>query len=215
VGTKKILPAGLFALVAILAVVAAVAFWLRPCERPTVKTAPARPGDAFPADKFKAAPVVEDDLTPWEKANPFHRKTRSEELLEGLPAGTEVYEFTVEEPGTERIWRSPEGDVYVEREGGIEEITAYRKPEPAAGFAFRPEVFGYVGRDAGAGSGVALARVKSFYAGPAAAYDRQGLSAGVAATWNVWRNVDVGGYGGKRLGADGWAGGAVVALAIQ
>lgn len=211
----RLLPGGLLALVALLAVAAAVAFWLRPCERPTVKTAPARPSDAFPADKFEAAVVVEDELTPWEKANPFHRKTRAEELLEGLPAGTEVYEFKVEEAGTERIWRSPEGDVYVEREGGVEEIKVYRKPEAAAGLAFRPELFGYVGGDVGAGGGVALVRVKSFYAGPAAAYDRQGLSAGVAATWNVWRNVDVGGYGGKRLGAEGWAGGAVVALAIQ
>ena len=111
--------------IAVLTVIisAAVLFWLRPWERPrTVSSS----GDieAFPADRFERVPVVEDGLTAFEEINPFHRATRAEELLSDFPVGTEVYEFEVKEPSSGRIWRSPEGSVFIDRGGSIMEITA-------------------------------------------------------------------------------------------
>jgi hypothetical protein len=204
------------AVLSIAAFIGAVLIWLRPWDRPGDLYAP---GDAefFPADRFNPVPVIEDDLTPFEKINPLHRKTRAEELLSDLPAGTEVYEFDVEEPCTERIWRSPEGDVFVERGGAITGIKAFRKPEPTAGFEWRPAVVGYGGLGAGPALTIGIIRVGGFHAGPAAAYDavRANVSAGAVVSYNIWRNVDVGTYAGKRLGREGWTGGLCVGLAVE
>jgi hypothetical protein len=191
--------------------------WLRPWERP--RAVPARTdADVFDAERFKPVPVIEDDITPFERVNPLHRKTRGEELLETFPTGTEVFEFTVDGPGTERIWRSPEGGVFIEREGGIAEIKAYRRPEPSTGFEFRPAFIGYAGAGAGPGLAVGLMRVKKLHVGPATTYDAvtKSVSVGGAATYNIWRNLDTGVYVGKRFGAlGGWSGGVSVAVALE
>ncbi|UCE27510.1 MAG: hypothetical protein JSW52_01790 [Candidatus Coatesbacteria bacterium] len=194
----------------------AVLFLLRPWDRPRTAYSSGDTGD-FPSDRFEPVPVIEDELTPFEKINPLHRATRAEKLLSNLPAGTEVYEFEVDEPSTGRIWRSPEGNVFVDRNGAITEITAYRKPEPTAGFEFRPAVIGYAGAGAGPGLAIDIVRVGKFHAGPAAAYDavRGTASAGASVSYNTWQNVDVGIYAGKRLGRDGWSGGFCVGLAVQ
>jgi hypothetical protein len=191
--------------------------WLRPCEKP--RTVPAR-ADAgvFDAERFQSVPVIEDDVTPFERINPLHRTTRGEELLAAFPAGTEFYEFKVERPGAERIWRSAKGGVFIERETGIVEISAYRKPEPPVGFEFRPAFIGYAGAGAGPGLAVGLVRVKKLHVGPAATYDAltKNVSAGTAVSYNIWRNLDTGIYVGKRFGArGGWSGGVSVAVALE
>lgn len=194
-----------------------VCIWLRPFEKP--RTVPARAdADVFDAERFQSVPVIEDDVTPFERINPLHRKTRGEELLEPFPAGTEVYEFTVERPGTERIWRSPGGRVLIERETGIVEVSVYRKPEPPVGFEFRPAFIVYAGAGAGPGLAIGLARVKKIHVGPAATYDAltESASVGGAVTYNIWRNLDTGIYAGKRFRASsGWSGGVSVAIALE
>lgn len=191
--------------------------WLRPREKP--QTVPVRAdADVFDAERFQSVPVIEDDVTPFERINPLHRTTRGEELLAAFPAGTEVYEFTLTRPGTERIWRSPGGGVFIERETGIAEISAYRKPEPPVGFEFRPAFIGYAGAGAGPGLAVGLVRVKKLHVGPATTYDAltKNASVGGAVTYNIWRNLDTGVYVGKRLGtSSGWSGGVSVAVALE
>jgi hypothetical protein len=196
---------------------ASVLLWLRPYEKS--RAVPARAdADVFDAERFQSVPVIEDELTPFDTMNPLHRKTRAEELLETFPAGTEVYEFKVERPGTERIWRSPGGRVFIERETGIVEIDAYRKPESSIGFEFRPAIIGYAGAGAGPGLAVGLARVKKIHVGPAATYDvlTKTASVGGTITYNIWQNLDTGIYAGKRFGARrGCSGGALVAIAMK
>jgi hypothetical protein len=169
----------------------------------------------FSSDEYVAVKVVEDDLTPFERLNPVRRRTRAEELLADKPAGTEVYEFEID--GTERIWRTPEGDIYIEKDSQITEITAYRKPLPTVGFEFRPKVMTTTDfSTVGIGAELDLLRLWHVHLGPGAGYnlDKTGW-VGAGGGYNVWKNVDVGGYGGKTLGAEGWNGGLSVGVAIE
>ncbi len=204
-----ILFAVLFSAFVIMVVIAALIF--RPWEMAFVHYG--QNAEPFTDDKYVAVKVIEDGLTPWEKLNPLHRWTRAEELLADKPAGTEVYEFETPE-GTERIWRTPEGDLYIEKDSEITEITAYRKPLPPLGFELRPVVGGYVGNGVGGIAGVDLIRVYAVHSGPRVAYDATGhaWSGGIGAGYNVWRNIDAGLYAGY---GEGMEFGGTLTIAIQ
>lgn len=169
----------------------------------------------FTSDKYVAVKVVEDDLTPFERINPLHRMTRAEELLHDKPAGTEVYEFEMD--GTERIWRTPEGDIYIEKDSEITEITAYRKPLPPAGFEFRPKVMATTDfSTVGIGAELDVVRLWKVHLGPGAGYNFNKTGwLGAGGGYNVVKNVDVGGYAGKTIGAEGWTSGVSVGVAIK
>jgi|GEM_PF-1790193 len=206
-----ILLAVLFTAGVAIAVIALLYF--RPWEFAVFKT-----GDyeaPFTEDKFEAVKVVEDDLTPFEKWNLLHPWTRAEELLHDKPAGTEVYEFEID--GTERIWRTPEGDIYIEKDSQITEITAYRKPLPTVGFELRPAIKATTDfSSVGVAAELDVVRLWDVHLGPGAGYniDKTGW-VGAGGGYNVWKNVDVGGYAGKTVGAEGWTGGLSVGLAIK
>lgn len=206
---KWILLAVLFSAFVIMVVIAALVF--RPWELAFVHYG--QNAEPFTDEKYTAVQVIEDDLTLWESFDPFHRTTRAEELLADKPTGTEVYEFDTPE-GTERIWRTPEGDLYIEKDSEITEITAYRKPLPPLGFEFRPVVGGYAGNGVGPVAGIDLIRVYTVHTGPRVAYDASGdeWSGGIGAGYNIVKNIDVGFYTGYGESIEF---GGTVTIAIQ
>jgi len=161
-------------------------------------------------------PVREERLTLAERLKPGRRRTRGEELLAAMPAGTEAYEVRTPGEAPVVIYRSPAGDVLVPPETRAE-VAAYRKLAPFAALEARPAAFAYADLGgAGAGGGVGLVRLGRVHLGAAAACDtRRTWSAGTLAAVNVWRNVDAGVYAGKALGRGGWRGGVAVALAVR
>ncbi len=159
-------------------------------------------------------PVVEDALTFTERLNPLHIRTEAEERTADLPPGTEVYVITDDEGEETVIYRTQAGYVYKEGEADVE---AYSTPAAFLAAEFRPKIMATTDfATAGIAAELDVVRVGSVHAGPAAGvyFDRTGwVGAGVG--YNAFRNVDVGGYGGKALGDEGWTGGISVGIAIE
>ncbi len=184
-------------------------------EHPRPAAAPPSPNasGAFPRERFKRVPVKEDRVPLTTRLRPGRKKTRAEELLAGMPAGTVVYEIKTA-PGDETlIYRSPTGEVFVPNETTAT-VSVYRKPAPLAAFEFRPGVFAWTDLTRlGGGLGVGVVRIGRVHAGPAASYDsRREFAVGAAAAYNVWRNVDAGVYGAKTMGKEGWRGGGLITV---
>jgi len=168
------------------------------------------PGDA------ELVPIIEDKVTITERLNPFHEYTHAEELTKDLLAGTEIYE--VEIPGRDPglIYRTPQGFIY---ELGDLSVTAYRTPTPLIVAEFRQKIFVGIGvskKAIGIGFELDMLRIWRVHIGPAVGYqfDKTGWI-GTGFGVNLWKNVDVGGYGGKIMGGKGWIGGVSVGIAIE
>jgi hypothetical protein len=160
--------------------------------------------------------VVEDRIPLRERLKPGRRKTRAEELLAGTPPGTEAYEVTGDEEEPTVIYRTPAGEVFVPNET-VATVRAYRRAAPFAELEVRLGVFAWTDLSRiGGGAAVNVVRLGRLHAGPAASYDSgRTLSFGLTAAYNVWRNVDVGAYGGKAVGKEGWRGGVMVGVGIR
>jgi len=171
---------------------------------------PPPPADVGIPEDAEPVSVIKDSLTTAEKLNPFHIETRAEELTKDLPAGTEVYEVQ----GSGLIYRTPDGFIY---ETGDLDVTAYRTPESFIAAEFRPKVMGTTDLlTVGIGAEFCLLRLWNIHLGPAAGINlnRTGwVGAGVG--YNIWKNLYVGGYGGKALGDDGWTGGVSVGVGVE
>lgn len=172
------------------------------------------PADVGIPEDAEPVPVIEDSYTLPERLNPFYEPTRAEELTANLPSGTEVYEIEIpgRDPGL--IYRTPQGYVY---ELGELDVTAYRTPEPFIAAEFRPKVIATTDfLTAGVGIELDLLRIGRINVGPAVGGNLNGTGClGVGAGYNVWKNVDIGGYGGKVISADGWAGGVSLGIGIE
>ncbi|MCP4231253.1 MAG: hypothetical protein GY771_14045 [bacterium] len=160
---------------------------------------PPPPADVGIPEDAEPVPVVEDRYTISERLSPFYEPTRAEELTKDLPPGTEVYEVGIpgREPGL--IYRTPQGYVY---ELGDLDVTAYRTPEPFIAAEFRPKVIATTDfSSVGVGFELDLLRIWSVNIGPAVGGNfNKTFWLGAGAGYNVWKNVDIGGYGGKALG---------------
>lgn len=179
----------------------------------TYRPAPTSP---FNADRFRAVPVETDAVPLGVKLKPRHKKTRAEAILNGLPAGTEAYEITTAHGDDALLYRAPEGGVFIPNDSKVT-VRAYRKTPPFAAWELRPAVIAFTDASrVGGGLAVGVARVGRVHVGPSAAYDSgQTLSIGAAMTYNLWRNIDLGAYAGKKIGREGWRGGIMAAVAIR
>ena len=194
---------------------AAALFFLCRLERPgpAIVAPAAKTNAAFPRERFTPVPVVEDRVPLRERLKPGRRKTRAEELLAGMPPGTEAYEVTGGGGEGALIYRTPAGEVFVPNETRAT-VRAYRRAAPFAQLELRPGVFAWTDLSRiGGGAAVNVVRLGRVHAGPAASYDSgRTLSLGLTAGYNVWRNVDVGAYGGKAVGKEGWRGGVGITV---
>lgn len=174
------------------------------------------PTSPFNADKFRAV-AVETDAVPWAaRLKPGRKKSPAEELLKDLPPGTEAYEITTPRGDHALIYRAADGGVFVPNDTPAT-VRIYRKAPPFVAFEIRPAVVAFTDASrVGGGLAVGVARVGRVHVGPAATYDSgQTLSFGAAATYNLWRNADVGAYAGKKIAREGWRGGIMAAVAIR
>ncbi len=175
---------------------------------------PPPPADVGIPEDSKPVPIIEDSYTVLERLNPFYEPTRAEELTKDLPPGTEVYE--VEIPGRDPglIYRTPQGFVY---ELGDFDITAYRTPEPWVAAEFRLKVMGTTDfSTVGLGVELDLLRIGRFHVGPSIGGNLNKTGwLGIGTGYNLWKNVDVGGYGGKAIGDEGSSAGISIGIAIK
>ncbi len=198
----------------VLLIIATVIFYLRfdGCDRffagDIDVTNPPPPSEVGIPEEAEPVPMIEDRYTIAERVNPFHHTTRAEEITEGLPAGTEVYE--VEGEGI--IYRTQEGFIY---KTGDLEIAAYKKPEKLIAMELRPKLIATTDfATAGLGVEIDVIRAGKFHAGPAVGInvDRSAWGGG-GIGYNVWRNVDAGAFGG--YGSGGATYGISIGIAIE
>lgn len=171
-------------------------------------TNPPPPSEVGIPEDATPVPIIGDRYTIVERANPFHAETRAEELTKDLPSGTEVYEVI----GEGLIYRTPDGFIY---ETGELDVIAYKTPAPFIAAEFRPKVIATTDfSTAGVGIELDLLRIGRLNVGPSVGGNfNKTVWFGAGAGINVWKNVDVGGYGG--YGTDGVTYGVSVGIAIE
>lgn len=162
------------------------------------------------ADKKKTSTVL-DKLNPLKKT-----PSRADDLLKEWPRGTKIVEIQPREEIT-YIAIPPSGDVLTPE--GVEGVTVYEKPERDWGLKFRPFIgAGLSTNGPGALVGVDVFKVWKVHVGPGiniAIKNKNANVAGVGALgFNVWRNIDLKGYGGATFDGERVFGGGVT-IGIQ
>lgn len=179
-----------------------------------------RPAESTPSPAGKAppgwVPKEEYEPTPWyKKLSPTYRPSKADKALKGWPRGSRVVHVETEKGKRVEIGILPDGEVFVP-EGQPHKVTVYHRPEAKVALEFRPFIGAGLGTNGVAAvGGVDVLRAWRVHMGPGVAVNIKGKVAGVGAVGlNVWRNIDLKGYGGATLDGERVFGGGVT-IGIQ
>ena len=209
----KLIPIGIAA-VALLGVAVLIFLSCRGCgDRPRSSESTATATGAPPGwDGVK----TEETSSTVEKLNPFHRPTKTDELLKDWPAGTKIFEVGPSDETT-YVALTPNGNVHAKQKksGKPPAVTVHENPPANIALELRP----FLGGGAGlggltAGAGVDALRLWRVHLGAGVTYDQSENVAGVLTTsYNVWRNIDIRVASG--YGTGGATAAALLTLAIE
>lgn len=178
--------------------------------REETPSAPAVKGDAPPG----WVPTEEEKETPWyKKLSPIYQPSKADEVLKPWPRGSRVVHVETEKGEHVEVGILPDGEVFIP-DNQPHKVTVYHKPERDVALEFRPFIGPSLGTNGpGAIGGIDVVKLWRVHVGLGVAVgikDKKANVAGVGAVgWNVWRNVDVKGYGGATLKGERVFGGAV------